>query len=537
VTTTLRYGTPARAALLRGIARMTALLRPTLGPLPRTVAITHLSSRQKPPEILDSAATIARRTLQFADPFENMGGMLVRHLVWRVFDQSGDGGATAAVLAHALVREGARAIAAGASPVLVRSGFERALGAATEALREQARPLDGASEIARTVLRSVHDPDLAELIGEIVDSVGPDGAIIVEDAAGTMTSHEYLDGVRWNEGFFSTFLLKADEATAGKLLDPRILVTDHVLDRAEQLLPVLEACAAAGQRSLLVVAPEMRDAAIGMLVANRERGVLDGALAVKTPSYGEQRAGILEDLAAITGGRCILTARGDRLDDVTIADLGAARHAWATRLAFGILGGQGSKAAIHSRLGEVKAELRLAGNADVYTKRILRERVGKLAGLAAIIHVGAHSQTEQEERRLRVEAAIKSARLALEHGVVPGGGAALLACSRAVSCLPVSGYDEQLAVAALGRALAEPMRTILRNAGLEAEPVLARFRSNPEFVFDAVSESWVDPFASGLVDPLQVVQCALETSVSAAMTTLTAEVLVHRTNAPTSVEP
>ncbi|HET6319344.1 MAG TPA: chaperonin GroEL, partial [Chloroflexota bacterium] len=523
-------------ALLRGIDQMTGLLRPTLGPLPRTVAVARLVG-SRPPEILDHAAVIARRTLQFADPFENMGGMLVRHLVWRVFDQVGDGGATAAVLAQALVRGGIKAIAAGANPVFVRRGLETGLVAATEALSHQARSVDGPFEVARTVERSVHDRHLAEIIGEVVDSVGPDGAILFEDSASNETTHEYLDGVRWNEGYFSAFLLRKDEATSARLINPRVFVTDYVLDRAEQLLPVLEACVAAGEKNLLVVAPEVRDAAIGMLVANRDRGVLDGALAVKAPSFGEQRTRILEDLALITGGRCVVEARGERLDDVAIDDLGRARHAWATRLAFGILGGHGNKALIRSRLAEAKAELRLAEGADEYTVNLIRERIGKLAGTAAIIRVGAPTSAEQEERKLRIEAAVKSARAAVSDGVVPGGGAALLACSRPLLCLPDSSADERFGLQALAHALAEPMRTILRNAGLEPEPLLAHARACPGSVFDALREEWVDPHATGLVDPLSVTMTALETAVSMAATTLTAEVLVHRKNPPMSMEP
>ncbi|MDQ3808720.1 MAG: chaperonin GroEL [Chloroflexota bacterium] len=532
----LRHGAEARAALLRGIDRMVALVRPTLGPLPRTVAIAHIAGSQ-PPEILDNAAVIVRRTLQVADPFENMGAMLVRHLVWRVFEQVGDGGATAAVLAQALVRTGGQSITAGASPLLVRRGMQLGLAAASEALRRQGRPMDGPEDIARAVACSLDDPALASMVGEVVDAVGVDGAVIVEDAQGTTTAREYVDGVRWNEGYVSSFLLKADEATAARVVNPRILVTDYVLDRAEQLLPALEACVAAGQRGLMVIAPEVRDAAVGVLVANRERGLLDGVVAVRAPSFGSQRAGILDDIAAITGGRCVSHERGRRLADITIEDLGRACQAWATRVAFGILGGQGSRSAIRARIAELKAELRAVDGDDAYTGNLLRERIGKLAGTVAVIRVGAASAAEQRARKLRVEAAVKSARAAAREGVVPGGGAALLACVPAVSGLAAPGPDESLGVMAVARALSAPLRAIVRNAGQDEGAVLARAAEHPGRAFDVLQAQWVDPFASGLLDPLPVTLAALDASVSMAMTALTAEVLIHRKQPPLSVQP
>jgi chaperonin GroEL len=534
------YGRPARAALLRGVDRMTSLLRPTLGPLPRTVAISPIMGSQ-PPEILDNGAVIARRTIQLADPFEDMGGMLVRHLAWRVFDRVGDGSATAAVLAQALVRAGARYVAAGGNPVAVIAGMQCGLAVAAAELRRQARTIDGPAEIANVVAGIVRRADLAEMLGEVVDAVGSDGAILVEDAQGTDTVHEYMDGVRWNEGYVSSFLLRSDEATTTRVMNPRVLVTDFSLERAEQLLPTLEACVAAGERGLLVVAPEIRDSAIGLLVANRERGLLDEVVAVKAPSVGEQRARILEDLAVITGGRCINQERQDRLANVTIADLGKARQAWATRFAFGILGGQGSKAAIRQRITEARAELRAVQRDDAFTLSKVQERIGKLAGTSVTIHVGAATKAEQQDLKLRIEAAVRSARSAVEEGVVPGGGAALVACIPALEAMEIGG-DEAVGVAALVHALAEPLRTIVYNAGLEAGPIVDHAlgvgrQADGLRVFDVLRQEWVDPWTAGIVDPLSVAVAALETSVSMARLALSAEVLVRRKNAPRAVAP
>ena len=518
---------------------MTSLVRPTLGPVARTVAIQRLVGSQ-PPEILDSAATIVRRTIQLADPFEDMGGMLIRHLVWRVFEREGDGGATAAVLTQSLVHAGTRYVAAGGNPVLIRRGMERGLAVAVAELRRQARTIDGPTEIAHVVAGSVRNADVADMIGEVVDAVGPDGAILVEDAQGTHTTLEYLDGVRWNEGYVSVFLLRHDEGATARMQNPRVLVTDHAIERAEDLLPALEACVTAGERSLLIVAPEVRDSAVGLLVVNRERGLLDGAVAVKAPSFGPQRTRILEDIAVITGGRCLGQDRQERLADVTIDDLGKARQAWATRFAFGILGGQGAKAAIRQRVAEARAELATVED-DAYTSEKIKERIGKLAGTAASIRVGAPSKSEQEDLKLRIEAAVRSARSALRDGVVPGGGAALVACIPAIETMTLSG-DEAVGASALAHALAEPMRTILGNAGLDATSIVHEARRRgasqvPECVFDVVQRRWVDGASGGVVDPLAVELAALETSVGTAALALTSEVLVRRRKPPMARDP
>jgi chaperonin GroEL len=527
-------GPSARAALLRGAERMTALLRPTLGPIARTVAIDRMVGSD-PPEVLDSGATIARRTNQLADPFEDMGAMLIRHIAWRAYDEVGDGSATAAVIAHALLRRGLSYVSAGGNPVALRRGLECALPLATAQLERQAHTVDGPADIARLILGGIGDADLAEMLGEVVDAAGPDGAILVEDAQTTRTTPEYLDGVRWNEGYLSSFLLRESETDRSRLLNPRILVTDHVLSRAEDLLPVLEVCVGAGERSLFVVTPEIGDSAVGLLVVNRERGVLDQAMVVRAPSMGEQRAHILEDLAVATGGRCISQARGDRLSGVTLDDLGRARQAWATRVAFGILGGAGTRARIRDRIAEARGELRQIPKADVFATSKVQERIGKLAGTSVIVHVGAPTAAGQAELKLRVEAAIRSARAALAQGVVPGGGAALLLCIPAVESMACDA-DEQVGARALASALAEPMRAIACNAGFEAEPILARAGDGAE-VFDVVGRRWVEPFAQGLIDPLEVVRTALQVSVSAAAVALTSDVLIHRRDAPVTVEP
>jgi chaperonin GroEL len=513
---------------------MARLLGITLGPRAHTVAMAPLVE-QRPPEILDSAAIIARRMTGVGDPFEDMGAMLVRHLAWRVFERVGDGVATAAVLTQAIVERAETYLAAGGNPVPIKRGLELALDAALAELRRQARRVEEPEEIATLVAGTVRDPALATRIGSIVDAVGPDGSIQIEDGEGTETTWEYVDGVRWKEGYLSPHLLKPGETTV-RLLEPRILVTNHHLERAEQLVPALEACAAAGERSLLVIAPEVRDAAVAVMVLNRERGLFDHVVAAKAPHFGDQRVGILEDLAAITGGRSILEDRHERLEDVTLADLGRARQAWVTHSHVGILGGRGDKAAMRDRIGQLKQELHAIED-DAWSRDRIKERIGQLAGLAATIKVGAATPSDRDELKLRVEAAVTAARAAVQDGVVPGGGAALLACAPAVQALELSG-DEAVGAAILARALAEPMRRLVENAGHDSGWIVDEARRRePGWTFDVLGERWVEAWKAGILDPLPVVTAALETAVSAAAVALTSDVLIHHKHPSLSVQP
>ena len=339
------YGSAARAALLRGADQMTALIAPTLGPVPRTVAVAPILGKD-PPEVLDSAALVARRTIELDDPFENSGGMLIRDLVLRVSETAGDGGATTAVLAQALLHEGGRLIAGGVNVVRLCQGLRRGLEIASATLTDLCWKIGRPDEIARVARHAVLDAQLAEAIGEILDTVGPDGIVMVEEGHGNETTHQYVDGVRWESGYVSTHLLPDGEATA-RVVEPRILITDQTVERPEQLVPAMEACVAAGTPRLVVIAPEMRDAALATLLANRRSGILTAALAVNAPSIGYQRAGILNDLAAIVGGRCLRGELGERLEAASLDDLGSARQVWASRQSFGIVGGRGDRAAHH----------------------------------------------------------------------------------------------------------------------------------------------------------------------------------------------
>jgi chaperonin GroEL len=525
-------GAAAEAALLRGMERMTCLLRPTLGPLPRRVAIAPIMSRQ-PPEMLDNAATIARRMVQLPDHFEDMGAMMVRHMVWRVFEQVGDGTASAAVLASCLARAALRYTRFGGNPVGVNRGIRRGLDVVRAALQASARPIETPSEIAGVVHAVLGNRELAETIAEAVDSVGIDGTILVEEAQGTETTLDYAEGLRWNEGYVSPYFTQ-DSTALVRLTNPRILVTDHVLESAQQLVPVLELCVQMGERRLFVVAPEIRDSAVALLLVNRERGVLDTAVGVRAPASGDQRTRILEDIALLTGGRCISHTRGDRLAEIAPDDLGKARQAWATPHAFGIVGGLGDRSVVRQRIAAARAQLQ--GTEDEPVRRTIEERIGRLAGVTATIHVGAHTPAERADLKLRIECAVKAARLALRDGVVGGGGAALVNCIPLLEVVHVNG-DEMVGVKALARALGEPMRTIVSNAGFEPGAIVCESRQRKDSeVFDVVRREWVDPWQTGLLDPLAVVLMALECGVSLATMALTADVLVHREHAPRAIK-
>jgi chaperonin GroEL len=520
-------GDDARAALLHGVDLMAAIVRPTLGPLARTVVIAGQFPNATP-EILDHAATIMRRTIQIGDPFADMGAMLIRHLAWTVFTRAGDGAATAVTLAHALLHAAAPSMATGADPMALRRGIAAGLLVARQELQSQARPVESAV-VAGCIAGIVRDPALAATISELVEAVGPDGAVLIDEWQGTTTTAEYLDGLRWKGGLLSSSLLGVGE-TVGRLIEPRILVTDCPLTTAADLLPILEACVAAGERQLLIVAPEVGAAALAILIVNRERGVLNGVLAVRAPGTGAQQAQILEDIAVATGGHAFLVATGGHLSEATITDLGRARQVWATADAFSILGGRGGKEAIRHRIREVKAALRAAAPDDDDNARThMRERIGKLAGTAALVHVGAPTERARVELRTRVEAAVTAAQAALRDGVVAGGGGALFACIPALERLAdrLCG-DEALGVRLLARALPAPMRAIAENAGIDTSMIFGDGCTHPTgWTFDARCHQWVDAEEGGILDPFLVVLAALEGSVSAAVMALTTDVLVR----------
>ena len=533
--TSMLYGEAARATLLRGMEQMTRLLRPTLGPAARTVAVASLLSSSRP-EVLDDGATIARRTIELSDPFESIGAMIVRHLAWKVHVDAGDGATTAAVIATRLMAEAVRVIAAGASPVGVRRGIEQAMEVARDQLQAQAQPIELPEEIARIVRGTVRDDHIAEIIGEVVEGVGADGAILVENANGFDTEYQYLEGIHWDEGWHSPSFLRDHEAVV-RLIDPRILISDMPIQHPEELVPILNACAQAGERALMVIAPEISESALSLLIVNRQRGILE-SVAVKTPSHGDQRIGILDDIAVSTSGRCFHDQVGESIITATVADLGRARQVWARPRSFGILGGQADRDAIRTRVGRLRSELSTVKD-DEWLRKKLQERIGKLSGSSAMIVVGAASEAARDELKMRVESAVTMARSAVREGVVPGGGAAFLACAAVIDAAVVGRRDDEaVGWRALAAALREPMEAIAHNAGLDAKAIVAAGRTRaPAETYDVWRGTWVDPWEAGILDSVGVLQTAMDTGVSAATTALTSEVLIHRPGQQPSFAP
>lgn len=511
-------GDEARRALLRGIALMTAAVAPTLGPTARTVAIAP-ATIGTPPEVLDRAATITRRTIAIDGPFENMGAMLLRHLVWRVHETVGDGGATAAVIAHRLIDGAIRYIGAGGDGLALQQGIQQAAAVVRAELCALSRPVELPREIAAMVAGSIRDDRTALLIGEALDAVGADGVIQVRDSPSARTACEYIPGVRWDFGSASPYLF--DEQQDRVALDhPLIVVSDSAIKIANDLVPSIE-IAMRANRPLLIIAPEFSEPVLALLVSNKERGLL----AVKPPTPTGQRERAIEEIALIVGARLFCQARGDRLRDIDLNDMGSARQAWATRGMTGLLGATGNRAAIRDRVAEVRAELDRATDEDARGK--IRDRLARLAGIAAIIRVGGTTKRSREELEQRVEAAVATGRAALRGGAVPGGGCGLIAAAAAVKRLRLEG-DEAIGARLLIRALEEPLRVIVRNIGRDDAPVVNdAYEVGDNRVFDTRTATWVDPWQAGILDARLVLDRIIETVVSSAVTTLRTETLVR----------
>lgn len=529
----LLFAPQARVALLHGVNCLADLVRPTLGPVSRYVAVAN-AFPNRAPELLDDGATILRRTIQLLDPYADMGAMLLRHTLWQMHRAVGDGTATTAVLMQSIVNQATRYLAAGGHVADLRRGLEQGLAVVLATLEQQARPLDSPTMIRRVAETLCHDPELAELLGEVFDIVGADGYVQVEKGHTRSLERYYVEGVHWNEGYVSPYFITDPPRQEARLQEPAILISDLRLTSADQLVPLLEQVAGTRRCSLLVIADEIAGSALGLLVANHQAGKLR-LLAVRAPSHGTHRVGILEDLAVLTGGRVVTQAAGARAQNITPTDLGQARLAWASANAFGVVGGRGDPVKLRQRIATLRRELAATEERDDRDK--LQERVSKLLGGAAILQVGAATQTELDTRKARAERAVKGLHLALAGGVLPGGGAALLACQPAVHALAASPV-EQVGLEVLTRALEEPLRVIAANAGYEPATTVTQVKTCPPgWGFDVLTGQVVNTWEAGILDPAPVLTKALETAVSGAIMVLTTDVLVHHREPEMAFEP
>jgi chaperonin GroEL len=522
------FGLPARQAFLRGVDKMARLVRPTLGPLPRNVAIQPLVGSDKSPELLDDGGTILRRVIELPDRYESMGAMLIRQLAWKVKDEVGDGTATAVVIAQSVMHESTRYIEAGGNPMIIRRGIERGLQVALAHLDTLKTPIETQTEITQVAIAATGDEEMGRFLGEMFDIVGPDGTITVEESPRAFLDRRYIEGVTWDKGYVSPYMVTDQDRMEGVLDSPAVLITDRWIKDAAQMVPLMQRLHAAGEKNLFIVANDIEGDALALLVTNKLHDRLI-TIGVKAPGYGDRRGKILEDLAILTGGRVISEDAGDMLEEVQLEHLGRAQRVWVNKDYFSIIGGAGDPQRLRERIGEVKEDITYYKKSkDEYEEGKARERLGKLVGGVAILTVGAATESDVKLLKARAEDAVRTLRAAIEEGVVPGGGAALLWCAEQVRALEATG-DEAVGLQILARALEEPMRRIVLNAGLEDAPVIARVREKgPGWGFDVRSGEVVEMVAAGIYDPARVVRVAVDTGVSGALMGVTTEALVLR---------
>jgi chaperonin GroEL len=474
--------------------------------------------------VVDDGVSIAKE-IELKDPFENMGAQLAKEVATKTNDVAGDGTTTATVLAQAIVREGLRNVAAGANPMALKRGLEKGVDAVVEMLRQKAQPVVGKEQIAQVAAISAHEDEVGELISEVMEKVGKDGVITVEESKGLQTETEYVDGMQLDRGYVSPYFVTNPERMEAVLDDPYILITDKKISAVTDLLPVLEKTLQV-TKNFVIICDDCDGEALATLVVNKLRGTVN-ALVVKAPGFGDRRKAMLEDISILTGGTFLTEEMGRKLDNAQVADLGRARRVIANKEDTTIIEGHGSDEAIQGRIKQIKAQV--DDVTSEFDREKLQERLAKLAGGVAVVKVGAATEVELKEKKLRVEDALSATRAAVEEGIVAGGGVALLRCQSALDKLAKKlGGDESTGVGILRKAVEEPMRLIAENAGQEGAVVVdAVLRAKDEDAgYDAVREEQCNMFERGIVDPAKVVRSALENAASIAAMVLTTESLV-----------
>jgi chaperonin GroEL len=528
-------GDRTQLMLSRGARTMTSLLRPTLGPLARTVAISGALAVESP-EVLDSGAIIARRTIQLCDPFEDMGAMIIRNLAWAQFDEFGDGSVTACLIAQTLIDDVLPYLAAGGDPKKVAQIWKISLPNVFHALHAQVTAISSTQELHAVISGVLREPDLSEMLTDVMDAVGIYGHVTIEDSASTESGYHFLEGVSWQEGWTSSAFARDGDRTL-VLDEPSVFISAQGLETAAEALPVLEACIETGEKRLLVIAPHVGDAALNLLLLNRERGVLQDVGAVRAPLTGIHQQQVMNDIAVITGGKYVNRAAWANGDTVRPEDLGHARSARITSRDFTILGGSGKKPEIRRQLQSVMGVLRNNPNGDPEELDVQRARLGRLEGVAAIVRIGAATKIAQSEKRVRVEAAVRSARSALKDGIVPGGGSALARSAESSPELGSTGA-EIVARRSLARALCEPMRSLSENAGLYGAIIVAGARTQPAgWTYDVRDQTWVDARTHGILDSYPALVSAIQKGVSSATGLLTTNALIRRRSPEVAAEP
>ena len=516
----LQFNEQARYSLKKGIDALADTVKVTLGPKGRNVV---LDKKFGAPTITNDGVTIARE-IELPDPFENMGAQLLKEVATKTNDVAGDGTTTATVLAQAIVSEGLKNLAAGANPMILRHGLERGVEALIAEIKTMARPVETREEIAQVASISAADAEIGELIAEVMERVGKDGVITVEEGRGIAMEKEYTEGMQFDRGFISLYMATNQDNTLAELSNPYILVTDKKISAIADILPLLERVLQSGRKELVIIAEDVDGEALATLVVNKMRGAFS-VLAVKAPGFGDRRDAMLEDIAILTGAEVITEKRGLKLENATLQDLGRARTVTATKDNTTIVEGDGESAAIQARIQQIRALIN--DTTSDYDREKLQERLAKLAGGVGVIKVGAATEVELKEKKHRVEDALSATRAAIEEGVVPGGGAVLVAALPALDALSGLKGDEATGVNILRRALEEPLRQIAFNAGFDGAVTVSGVRDYERgFGFNALTGQYVDMFKAGIIDPVKVTRSALQNAASIAGMVLSTDTLV-----------
>jgi chaperonin GroEL len=518
---TLHFNTEARAALKRGVDQLAEAVKVTLGPKGRNVVI---DKKFGAPTVTKDGVTVAKE-IELADPLENMGAQMVKEVATKTSDIAGDGTTTATVLAQAIFREGLKNVTAGANPMALKRGIEKAVLAITEELKRISVPTSGRKEIAQIgSISANNDAEIGNLIAEAMEKVGKDGVITVEEARGLETTLETVDGMQFDRGYVSPYFVTDPEKMEAVLEDGLILIHDKKISSMKDLLPVLEKVAQLG-RPLLIIAEDIEGEALATLVVNKLRGTLK-VCAVKAPGFGDRRKAMLQDVATLTGGQVISEEVGFKLENAVVTDLGRAKRLVVDKDNTTIIDGAGDRAKIQGRVAEIRATIEKS--TSDYDKEKLQERLAKLAGGVAVINVGAPTEAEMKEKKARVEDALHATRAAVEEGIVPGGGVALLRSQRVLKALKFTDADEQIGVEIVRRALEEPIRIIVQNAGGEGSIVVEKVRSSKDdaFGYNALTDTYENLVQAGVIDPTKVTRTALQNAASIAGLLLTTEAIV-----------
>ena len=516
----IKYGADARKALEAGVNKLADTVRVTIGPKGRNVV---LDKSFGAPLITNDGVTIAKE-IELEDSFENMGAHLIREVASKTNDVAGDGTTTATVLAQAMVHEGMKNLEAGANPIVLRKGMKKATDCAVEAIKKMSSKVTGREQIARVAAISASDDSVGEMVAEAMDKVSNDGVITIEESKTMKTELDLVEGMQFDRGYISAYMCTDMEKMEANLDDPYILITDKKISNIQEILPLLEQIVQSGAK-LLIVAEDIEGEALTTLIVNKLRGTFN-VVAVKAPGYGDRRKAMLEDIAILTGGQVISEELGLELKDTTMAQLGRAKSVKVQKENTVIVDGMGDKAALEARIGQIKAQIE--ETTSDFDKEKLQERLAKLAGGVAVIRVGAATETEMKEAKLRMEDALNATRAAVEEGIIAGGGSAYIHASKEVAKLAETlEGDEKTGAKVVLKALEAPLFHISANAGLEGAVIINKVReAEPGNGFDAYNEEYVDMVKAGILDPAKVTRSALQNATSVASTLLTTESVV-----------